>query len=42
MIHLRIVVPTPKSERVVDLLEATPSVSSLARFAEPRSTRRAT
>ena len=33
MIHLRIVVPTPKSERVVDLLEATPSVSSLARFA---------
>ncbi len=33
MIHLRIVVPTPKSERVVDLLEATPSVSSLARLA---------
>jgi len=33
MIHLRIVVPTPKSERVVDLLGATPSVSSLARFA---------
>jgi uncharacterized hydrophobic protein (TIGR00271 family) len=32
MIHLRIVVPGPKSERVVDLLEANPSVSSLARI----------
>ena len=32
MIHLRIVVPTPKSERVVDLLEASPSVFSLARL----------
>jgi len=32
MIHLRIVVPGPKSERVVDLLEASPSVSSLARL----------
>ena len=32
MIHLRIVVPTPKSERVVDLLEASESVSSLARL----------
>lgn len=32
MIHLRIVVPGPKSERVVDLLEASPSVSSLARI----------
>jgi uncharacterized hydrophobic protein (TIGR00271 family) len=30
MIHLRIAVPGPKSERVVDLLEASPSVSSLA------------
>jgi len=33
MVHLRIVVPAAKSERVLDLLEATPSVSSLARFA---------
>lgn len=33
MVHLRIVVPVAKSERVLDLLEATPSVSSLARFA---------
>jgi len=32
MIHLRIVVPGPKSERVVDLLDASPSVSSLARI----------
>jgi uncharacterized hydrophobic protein (TIGR00271 family) len=32
MIHLRIVVPAAKSERVVDLLEATPAVSSLARI----------
>jgi uncharacterized hydrophobic protein (TIGR00271 family) len=32
MIHLRIVVPGPKSERVVDLLEESPSVSSLARI----------
>ena len=32
MIHLRIVVPGPKSERVVDLLEASPSVFSLARL----------
>jgi uncharacterized hydrophobic protein (TIGR00271 family) len=32
MIHLRIVVPAPKSERVVGLLEANPSVSSLARI----------
>jgi uncharacterized hydrophobic protein (TIGR00271 family) len=32
MIHLRIAVPGPKSERVVDLLEASPSVSSLARI----------
>ncbi|HET6571818.1 MAG TPA: DUF389 domain-containing protein [Solirubrobacterales bacterium] len=32
MIHLRIVVPTSKSERVVDLLEASPSVFSLARL----------
>lgn len=32
MIHLRIVVPGPKSERVIDLLEASPSVSSLARI----------
>jgi uncharacterized hydrophobic protein (TIGR00271 family) len=32
MIHLRIAVPGPKSERVVGLLEATPSVSSLARI----------
>lgn len=31
MVHLRIVVPGPKSERVVDLLEASPSVTSLAR-----------
>jgi uncharacterized hydrophobic protein (TIGR00271 family) len=30
MVHLRIVVPRAQSERVVDLLEATPSVSSLA------------
>ena len=30
MVHLRIVVPAAKSERVLDLLEATPSVSSLA------------
>jgi uncharacterized hydrophobic protein (TIGR00271 family) len=30
MIHLRIVVPSSRSERVMDLLEATPSVSSLA------------
>jgi uncharacterized hydrophobic protein (TIGR00271 family) len=30
MVHLRIVVPGSLSERVVDLLEATPSVSSLA------------
>jgi uncharacterized hydrophobic protein (TIGR00271 family) len=33
VIHLRIVVPGPKSERVIGLLEATPSVSSLARLA---------
>ncbi len=32
MVHLRIVVPTSKSERVVELLEATASVSSLARI----------
>ncbi len=32
MVHLRIVVPGPKSERVVDLLKASPSVSSLARI----------
>lgn len=32
MVHLRIVVPGCKAERVIDLLEATPSVSSLARF----------
>jgi|GEM_PF-2792691 len=32
MIHLRIVVPGPRSERVVGLLEAGPSVSSLARL----------
>jgi uncharacterized hydrophobic protein (TIGR00271 family) len=32
MVHLRIVVPAPKSERVVGLLEATESVSSLARI----------
>jgi len=32
MVHLRIVVPAAKSDRVVDLLEATRSVSSLARF----------
>ena len=32
MVHLRIVVPGPKSERVVGLLEASPSVSSLARI----------
>jgi uncharacterized hydrophobic protein (TIGR00271 family) len=30
MIHLRIVVPSSRSERVMGLLEATPSVSSLA------------
>lgn len=30
MVHLRIVVPASQSERVVGLLEATPSVSSLA------------
>lgn len=30
MVHLRIVVPGSKSDRVVGLLEATPSVSSLA------------
>ena len=29
MVHLRIVVPNSRSKRVVDLLEATPSVSSL-------------
>ncbi len=32
VIHLRIVVPAAESERVLDLLEATPSVSSLARI----------
>jgi uncharacterized hydrophobic protein (TIGR00271 family) len=32
MIHLRIVVPSPKSKRVVDLLEASESVTSLARI----------
>lgn len=32
MVHLRIVVPGSLSERAVDLLEATPSVSSLAVF----------
>jgi uncharacterized hydrophobic protein (TIGR00271 family) len=32
MVHLRIVVPGAKSERVVGLLEASPSVSSLARI----------
>jgi uncharacterized hydrophobic protein (TIGR00271 family) len=32
VVHLRLVVPGPKSERVVGLLEATPSVSSLARI----------
>jgi uncharacterized hydrophobic protein (TIGR00271 family) len=32
VIHLRIVVPGPKSERVVGLLEASPSVTSLARI----------
>ena len=33
MVHLRIAVPAQKSERVVDLLEATETVSSLARIA---------
>jgi uncharacterized hydrophobic protein (TIGR00271 family) len=32
MVHLRIVVPSSGSERVVELLEASPSVSSLARI----------
>jgi uncharacterized hydrophobic protein (TIGR00271 family) len=32
MVHLRIVVPGAQSARVVDLLEATPTVSSLAVF----------
>jgi uncharacterized hydrophobic protein (TIGR00271 family) len=32
MVHLRIVVPGSESARVVDLLEASPSVSSLARI----------
>jgi uncharacterized hydrophobic protein (TIGR00271 family) len=32
VIHLRIVLPAAKSERVLGLLEATPSVSSLARI----------
>ncbi len=32
MVHLRIVVPAPKSESVVELLEASPAVSSLARI----------
>ncbi len=32
MVHLRIVVPAAKSDRVVDLLEATRSASSLARI----------
>jgi uncharacterized hydrophobic protein (TIGR00271 family) len=32
VVHLRIVVPGSKSERVVGLLEASPSVSSLARI----------
>jgi uncharacterized hydrophobic protein (TIGR00271 family) len=32
MVHLRIVVPADRSEKVVGLLEATPSVSSLAQF----------
>lgn len=32
MVHLRIVVPGSKSERVVGLLEASPAVSSLARI----------
>lgn len=32
MVHLRIVVPVSKSERVMDLLEATPAASSLARM----------
>lgn len=32
MVHLRIVVPGPKSARVVNLLEASQSVSSLARI----------
>jgi len=32
VVHLRIVVPGAKSERVVGLLEASPSVSSLARI----------
>jgi uncharacterized hydrophobic protein (TIGR00271 family) len=32
MVHLRIVVPADRSEKVVDLLETTPSVSSLAQF----------
>jgi uncharacterized hydrophobic protein (TIGR00271 family) len=32
MVHLRIVVPADRSEKVVALLEANPSVSSLAQF----------
>ena len=32
MVHMRIVVASAKSERVMDLLEATPSASSLARL----------
>lgn len=32
MVHLRIVAPRSKSDRVMSLLEATPSVSSLARI----------
>lgn len=32
MVHLRIIVPGAEAERVTDLLEATPSVSSLARM----------
>jgi uncharacterized hydrophobic protein (TIGR00271 family) len=34
VVHLRIVVPGPKSERVLDLLEATPSACNLVHLAD--------
>ena len=40
MVHLRIVVPSASRERVMDLLEATPSASSLvACWRRPRASR---
>ena len=42
MIHLRIVVPTDRSQKVLDLLEATPSVCNLVSLPGRRASPSAT